>query len=330
MTLLKLNTMRKKYIKITFIALVAGIAAILIVACNKSNDDVISASGIVQQFTPAKEAVPDLLSMFTQNHQDHLAGIKSGGESMDLGEAIWTLEGGVNYEYRGDKSELRYTAMDTLLLTANIFTDENQIYQIYSEDVYDIYDEMLRFAATLVDEENILLFASLDVVSTQPTYVELKYTVVLGFGGINQSGMNETDYWYAANGLGKCGSYAGTQIGKDATDRIRFFLNAEQVNVSYWTDVDIFIGINLGFVTCPDNNECFWGPDPADTCLDPEEMAYWLDKAFYVVGYFQPSGKQRIKAYFTWDLITSDNPPICVHYFEYISYGIPHVDPPAD
>lgn len=234
--------MRNRYIKIAFAILIAGIAATLIVACNKSNDEAITTNGGLQKFTPDKAAVPDLLLMFTQNHMEYKAGIKSGGESMDLGEAVWTLEGGVNFEYRGDKSELRYTAMDTLLLTAPIFIDENQIYQIYTEDVYDIYDEMLRFAATLVDEESILLFASLDVVSTQPTYVELKYTVVLGFGGINQSGMNETDYWYAASGLGKCGSYVGTQIGKDATDRIRFFLNAEQVNVSYWTDVDVFIG----------------------------------------------------------------------------------------
>jgi hypothetical protein len=328
MTLLKLNTMRKKYIKITFIALVAGIAAILIVACNKSNDDVISASGIVQQFTPAKEAVPDLLSMFTQNHQDHLAGIKSGGESMDLGEAIWTLEGGVNYEYRGDKSELRYTAMDTLLLTANIFTDENQIYQIYSEDVYDIYDEMLRFAATLVDEENILLFASLDVVSTQPTYVELKYTVVLGFGGINQSGMNETDYWYAAGGLGKCGPYIGQQIGKDATDRIRFFLNAEQVNVDYWTDVDVFWHIYEGLITCPNNESCFWGPGSQWECLEPSEMTDWLNKAAYVVDYLKPIGKQRIDAYFTSDAIVGYD--YWVHCFEFISYGIPHSSPPQD
>jgi hypothetical protein len=318
--------MRKKYIKIAFIILIAGIAATMIVACNKSNDDVI-ASGIVQQFTPAREAVPDLLSMFTQKHQDHLAGIKSGGESMDLGEAIWTLEGGVNYEYRGDKSELRYTAMDTLLLTADIFIDENQVYQIYTEDVYDVYDELLRFAATLVDEESILLFASLDVVSTQQTYVELKYTVVLGFGGINQSGMNETDYWYAADGLGKCDSYAGTQIGKDATDRIRFFLNAEQVNVSYWTDVDIIPWIY--YLEGPNGNPCFWGPGSASTCFDPNEMDYWLNKALYVVEYYKPSGKQRINAYFTYDLIVGYN-DYFVHSFRDISYGIPHIDPPAD
>lgn len=322
--------MRKNYIKIAFIFLVAGIATILIVACNKTNDEVITTNGVVQKFTPDKEAVPDLLSTFTQKHQDYKAGIKSGGESMDLGEAVWTLEGGVNYEHRGDKSGLRFTAMDTLLLTAGVFVDENQVYQIYTEDVYDLYDEMLRFAAILVDEEGTLLFAGLEVILTQQTHAEFKYTVVIGLEGEMQVGMNDTDYWYAASGLGKCGSYAGTQIGNDATDRIRFFLNVEQVNVSYWTDVDIFIGINWGFVTCPDNDECFWGPDPADTCLDPEEMAYWLDQAYYVVGYFQPSGKQRIKAYFTWDLITSDSPPICVHYFEYISYGIPHIHQPGD
>jgi hypothetical protein len=319
--------MRKKYIKIASVILIAGIAATLIVACNKSNDDVII-SGIVQKFTPAKEAVPDLLTMFTQTHQDYKAGIKSGGESMDLGEAIWTLEGGVNYEHRGDKSELRYTAMDTLLLTANIFIDENQIYQIYTEDVYDLYDEMLRFAATLVNEENILLFASLEIVSTHQTYVELKYTVVLGFGGINQSGMNETDYWYAAGGLGKCGPYIDQQIGKDATDRIRFFLNAEQVNVDYWTDVDVFWHIYEGLIACPNNESCFWGPGSQWECLEPSEMTDWLNKAFFVVDYLKPLEKQRITAYFTSDILPGD--PVWVHCFDYISYGIPHSTPPHD
>jgi len=318
--------MRKKYIKIAFVILIAGIAATLIVSCNKSNDDVII-SGIVPKFTPAKEAVPDLLTMFTQTHQDYKAGIKSGGESMDLGEAIWTLEGGVNYEYRGDKSELRYTALDTLLLTAGVFLDESQVYQIYTEDVYVVYDELLRFAATLVDEENILLFASLEVVSTHQTYVEIKYTVVLGFGGINQSGMNETDYWYAAGGLGKCGPYIGQQIGKDATDRIRFFLNAEQVNVDYWTDVDIIPWIY--YLEDPFGNPCFWGPGSASTCLDPDEMTYWLNKAAYVVSYYKPFGKDRIVAYFSADVVVGGGPP-WVHYFEFISYGIPHSQPPID
>jgi len=319
--------MRKNYIKIAFIFLVAGIATILIVACNKTNDEVITTNGVVQKFTPDKEAMPDLLSMFTQKHQDYKAGIKSGGESMDLGEAIWTLEGGVNYEHRGDKSELRYTAMDTLLLTADVFIDENQVYQIYTEDVYEIYDDMLRFAATLVNEENILLFASLDVVSTQQTYVELKYTVVLGFEGISQVGMNQYDYWYAAGGLGKCGLYIGQQIGKDATDRIRYFLNLEQVNVSYWTDVDVFPWIY--YLEDPNGNPCFWGMGNASTCLDPEEMTYWLSKAVYVVSYYKPYGKERIVAYFSADVIVGGGPP-WVHYFEFISYGIPHSQPPID
>jgi hypothetical protein len=137
-------------------------------------------------------------------------------------------------------------------------------------------------------------------------------------------GINDTDYWFAAMELGKCGPYQGQNIGWDASTRLDQVLNWNHGMVLacgnggtlFYTSIDEII-----LVDGP-NGWLFWNGPTADECLDPSDMNYWWDVAEDEIEAHRPFGKVFIDVYFHWDFWL---PTITfVHMMDPVRYGIPN------
>lgn len=311
--------MKNQFLSLIAALLIIGVAIVSVISCSKTDQEKANQKGTITHFSPEKSVVEPTITKFIQRFEDYKAGYKSGGDDIKLGEAIWTLEAGVNYEFLSPKEELADFTSDSITFIVDVYIGENNEYYITEENAVNLYGEMLSFTGNQVSPEDVELFvADLEAVSVENGQAEMKVTITDGKGNINPYEINSTDYWYPTQDDGKCNGY--TYDGKDASDRIREILNASQAIADYWTDIETFHLIYE--ISCPCNYEqCFWEGGQYD-CLSPTEMQEWLDKAICVVNELRPSGKSRIEAYYHWDVITFG--VIYCHYFHYISYGIPH------
>jgi len=311
--------MKKKTQLLLACIAVLGIGLIIINACSKTENEGVTQKGVITHFSPSQDMVVPTITKFIQRFDNFKAGYKTGGEDIKFGEAIWTLEAGVNYEFQCPKEDLCDFTTASLTTTVDVYVGENNEYYITEENAVDLYDEMLSFTDEQVASEDVeLLVTDLEVTSVENGQAEMKVTTTAGKGGINPYVINSTDYWYPVGDLGKCNGY--TYNGKDASDRIREILNSSQVLATYWTDIDT---LNLIYeVSCPcEYDQCFW-EGASDDCLDPSEMQSWLNKASCVVSEIIPSGYSRIYTDFDWDVYVSG--VLYAHYFHCIRYGIPH------
>ena len=312
--------MKKQILGLVAVSLIIGISIFSVVSCTKTEQVKENTNGTITHFSPAEEMVEPTITKFIQRHNEFKTGYKTGGEDIKLGEAVWTLEAGANYEFQGPKDDLGDFVTDSLTVMVNVYVGDDNEYYIAEADAMELYDEVIEFTGNSTSPEGTELLATdLNASSVENGQATMKITTVTGKGGINPYAINNTDYWYPTQDDGKCGSYAGQQVGKDASDRIREILNAAVVVADYWTDVVTTYPIYE--VDCPCNYwECFWS-GAEDECLSPTEMQGWLDKASCIVDETIPSGYSRILAYYDWDAITGDT---YTHYFLYIRYGIPH------
>ena len=293
---------------------VIGIGVIIINACSKSDQEKVTSPGKITHFSPSEDQVVPLITQFNQRYENHKAGYKSGGD-INLGEAEWTIEAAVNYEFRDIKDDAKEVVSDSLLLSAEVSVDENNEYIISESNALVLYDDMLDFTSGKVNEGNQLLVADVNINDVNNGIATIEITTIILSGLPDPCSINSTDWWYPVMDLGKCNGYSGTG---DASDKIRGIVNCSQVYADYWTDVEIFELIYNGYYPC-EENYCFW-EGASSECLSPTNLQYWKNQAEGVVSTLKPAGKSRIRAYFDWDLWGE----LYVHYFKYISYGIPH------
>jgi hypothetical protein len=298
---------------------VIGIGVIIINACSKSDQEKVTSPGKITHFSPSEDQVVPLITQFKQRYENHKAGYKSGGD-INLGEAEWTIEAAVNYEFRGIKDDAKEVVSDSLLLTAEVFVGENNEYVISESNALVLYDDMLNFTESKVNEGNQFLVADVNINEVNNGFATIEITTIILGGLPDPCSINSTDYWYPVMNLGKCDIYSGQGIGFDASDKIRTILNCSQTYATYWTDVELFELIYNGFYPCAEG-DCFWEGGPT-YCLSPSNIQYWINQAQSVVTTLKPAGKARIKAYFDYDVWVQNE--YFVHYFKYISYGIPH------
>ncbi|MCD4666070.1 MAG: hypothetical protein K8R68_12435 [Bacteroidales bacterium] len=317
--------MKKQIFSLIAVAVIIGIAVISVISCSKTEQGNVNKEGIITHFSPMEKDVVPLISQFNQRFENHKAGYKSGGD-IPLGEALWTLEAGVNYEFRCAKDSLQNFVNDSLLVTTNVFIGENNEYYIIESNAMDLYEDMLTFTGEKLGQDKNLLVTDVEIKAVNGQEAEMKVTTVSGEKKPNPYVINETDYWYPVMDMDKCGPYEGQYAGiMDASDRLRKILNATHL-AYYWTDIETFYLIYNGFYPC-EEEDCFWEGYPNE-CLDPYAMQHWKVQAQGVVEELQPEGKHRIEAYLHWGVFTYPN-EIYYHYFDYITYGIPQGDPPG-
>jgi len=309
--------MKKKALILMAAIAIIGIGILVINACSKSDQKEVATTGKITHFSSVEDQVVPLITQFNQRYKNYKAGYKSGGD-INLGEAEWTIEAAVNYEFRGEKENLEELISDSLLLTTEVFLGENNEFYISENDAFALYEDLLEFSTEKVTNEIKLLVADVELKQIVDGVAEIKLiTVVLG-GPPNPCTLNSTDWWYPVLDLGKCNGYS--ESGKDASDRIRGIINCSEVQADYWTDIETFYGIYNGYYPC-DEEYCFWEGESSE-CLSSTNMVYWKNKAQNVVNQLKPEGKSRIEAFFDYDVIVQG--VLYVHYFNYISYGIPH------
>ncbi len=315
---------KKQFLSLVAASLIIGVAIVSVISCSKTDQEKVNQKGTITHFSPEKSMVEPTITKFIQRFEEYKEGYKTGGDDIKLGEAIWTLEAGVNYEFQSPKEELADFTSDSITFIVDVYIGEDNEYYITESDAMNLYNEMLYFTGNQVSPEDIELFvADLEAASVENGQAEMKFESVSGWGSIYQCTVNSEDYWYAAGDAGKCDIYQGQYIGMDAARRINILLNCVKLKVGYWTDIynteDIVIYWDENY------NPCFWGMEYTgnyDECLNPENMQYWLGQAEYVIEDLKPAEKEVIDCRFIDDLLVGEG--TWFHYFTNIRYGIPH------
>ena len=318
--------MKKRLLSLIAASLIIGVAIVSVISCSKTDREKVTPKGTITHFSPEKSMVEPTITKFIQGFEDYEAGYKTGGDDIKLGEAIWTLEAGVNYEFQSPKDDLGDFTIDSLTITVDVYVGEDNEYYITEADAMNLYGEMLSFTGNQVSPEDVELFvADLEVLSVENGVAEMNFEVLAGSTDpISDCNVNSTDYWKAANSAGKCSIYEYQYVGHDAASRINILLNCVQLNVGYWTDI-----YNTGnILSYYDNNSnpCFWGlgnPGYYYECLYPTEMDYWWGQAEYVIEDLKPTGKEYIDCRFIDNLWVGSG-AVWFHMFDNIRYGIPH------
>ncbi|NOX47687.1 MAG: hypothetical protein GXO89_12000 [Chlorobi bacterium] len=313
--------MKKQILGLVAVSLIIGTSIFSVVSCTKTEQAKENTNGTITHFSPSGNMVESTIKSFIQRHSDFKAGYKTGGEDIKLGEAVWTLEASTNYEFQGPKEDLGDFVTDSMSVMVNVYVGDDNEYYVSEADAMDLYDDVISFTSTSIAPDNAkLLVTDLNATNVENGQAEMKVTTVTGKNGTNPYAINSTDYWYPSQDDGKCGNYAGQQVGRDASDRIREILNAAVVVADYWTDVVTTYPIYEVDCTCS-YDQCFWEGGEND-CLSPTEMQEWLNKASCIVDETIPTGYSRIMAYYHWDILVGQN--YYNHFFLYIKYGIPH------
>jgi hypothetical protein len=305
---------------------VIGIGVIIINACSKSDQENVTTQGKITHFSPSEDRVVSLITKFNQQYENFKTGYKSGGEDMKLGEAIWTLEAVVNYEFQSPKEDLGDFFSNDTTIIISVYVGEDNEYYIAEEDAMNLFTNMMALTGNIASPENVELYvADLELKSVENGQAEMQFEALAG--GIDpfvDCNVNSTDYWKAANNAGKCSIYEYQYVGQDAASRINVLLNCVQLNVGYWTDID-----NTGnILEYYDNSSdpCFWGmEDPGYyyVCLYPADISYWRGQAQFVIDDLKPTGKDYIDCRFIDNLWVGSG-QVWFHMFENIRYGISH------
>jgi len=280
--------------KLTFLfAMLAltGISVVMINACSKSETGLVANKGYqYTEFMPDKGQVIPLLTQFNESFQAHKQGLKSGGD-LPLNEALWMLEAGVNYEFRSEKDNLEEFVYDSININIEIFIDENNVYMISGEQVYDNFSTLLSFTENELSENAgfKLLMADVEIIEVGQEYAELKMTTLAAGAPAKPWAcfIQSNDYWYPVGGQGYCdGPNQGQGIGSDASTRINGILNTNHC-MDYGCEGSVFFTNFLTYTMITDylnpyGNSCFWEGSDED-CLSPQEMQYWVDNAYYII-----------------------------------------------
>ena len=305
----------------------AGISVVMINACSKSETGVEANKGYqYTEFMPDQGQVIPLITQFNESFQAHKQELKSGGD-LPLNEALWMLEAGVNYEFRSEKDNLEEFVYDSININVEIFIDENNVYMISGEQVCDNFNTLLSFTENELSENTgfELLMADVEIIDVGQEYAELKMTTLAAGTPPKPWAcfIQSNDYWYPVGGQGYCdGPNQGQGIGSDASTRINGILNTNHCT-DYGCEGSVFF---TNIIIIPDifyyedtnGNPCFWdGPD--DYCLNPQEMQFWVDKAYYVIDDLKPDNKVFIDVIFTYHVIVSET--LFAHYIPQLRFG---------
>ncbi len=299
-------------------------------SCKKNNQDIkqIAKTSYYNQskeFLPSKEDVIPLIKQFKISYENYLDGLKSS-EDMPLYQALWTLESTVNYDYASDKDSTDNFTYDSIFVYIDSYLNQQNELILTGESIMDAYQKIFSFIFDQLNNgtNDILIVGDLIVVEADTPVTTYKFSMVTGSYILGDLSINNTDYWFAAMGLGKCGPYIGQNIGWDASTRLDQVLNwnhgmqlaCGNGGTLFYTSID-----EITLYEGP-NGWLFWNGPAADECLDPSDMNYWWGVAEDEIEVNRPSGKVFIDVIFTWDFWYV--PPTFLHMMDPVRYGIPN------
>ncbi|OQX72324.1 MAG: hypothetical protein B6D61_14055 [Bacteroidetes bacterium 4484_249] len=187
-----------------------------------------------------------------------------------------------------------------------------------ADELMNAYTELLAFTNDQLNGSNgqdVFMLADVELKNVSGQEATFKMTSEKGHPSMPSCEIEDDDWWYFADSLGKCDIYSGSGIGQDASTRTNYILNCVSRSCN-------------GTVFYSNITTYYWVPStPAansNTCCDPQYMDFCLDEAWYTIDYYQPSGKVYIDCIYTGDVIQDDE---CGHIFKELSYGVYNCKP---
>jgi hypothetical protein len=206
----KLFTMKNTILIITALMM-------LLAACSK--DEQGGKKIILSEMSQIESDIIDFLEKIDNEYEG----------SLPTGDAVFFLEAGFNYRYAhlGNDQEFTSTRIDTSYLNLDII-DGHSSYAEMKATFDDIFDEMsVLFEAIEDDEKALSIIQVTHEDDNSLRVISVWKHAVLPYAGDWKWGLK----------AGKCD---GTQIGRDATDAIKFFYSINfgtPVQFGIWTNV---------------------------------------------------------------------------------------------
>ncbi len=311
--------------KLGMIAFLAILGLLIVIfSCKKEADlrQIYTSEQIHSEFLPGHEEVIPLILKFKETQVNYRNGLKTFAD-MPLDQALWTLEASVNYDFASENDSTTDFVYDTITVYVDSYY-ENDTVKVDGESLLEAYDDLFDFITEHIsDTANTQLIAGdLSVTDTTTTTTTFMLVTITGPYITGDRSINSTDYWYAANGLGMCDE---TNVGKDAADRIDQVLNWNHgMSIACASGSSLFYtNITVEYLDKDGNgNYYFWNGDDADECLEPTDMAYWVNDVESTIESFRPASKIFIDVDFQSSLDLSNSK--WFHMAYPVRYGIPN------
>jgi hypothetical protein len=281
------------------------------------------------------------------------------GEDVPIAEALWTLEAAINEYYHFPVSEFSSELLDTLhfnvMNVPNPSSSHFDSILVSGADLSNMYFSLISQIDGLLRINAELMFSDLKYVAHNTTSTQFSIVLFTGYPGtfsLTPDAVNATDNWKVGNGLGKCN---GTQIGRDAADRLSQIANwnikygfVQNYYGTYWnnqpcyftsvvvkwsgTDFPLsFLNPLLGWpndVAGANLSPCSGFEKDVEDCVNAIDMQLYYQSIMSVVGSVQPPARDAIALSFRDDLPSLCNintPPFLTtkHRIRWIQYGIP-------
>lgn len=333
---------------------ILGLSTIVLIACSKV--PITTASDQSQfYFNPPKEQIITLITDFKKSADRTAQGLKTmDSTDKPLSEAIWTIEGALNYDNAHQFQLYDNIYQDTLTITvSNIGTTPDGEIIIEGNSLEYAYLNLQSSIAALANQNEDIEIIDIELFDTQQYISTFKVYVTIGEPlVITPDYVHTDDDWQAGYDYGKCD---GTMPGMDAADRITEILNyniangfvlnfygaSNQTQSVVYTNVETYIDGNefgpsdySNFLGQPDDPvKLISNPGhtkPGNYCVTDYEMTIQVNNAWQLASAIRPAtpndpidkdiillkvADEQIYYYMTR------------HHMAYVSFGIPVLTP---
>ena len=270
----------KKYI---FLIVILLISILTIFSCRKSFDPQLIQDQIKNRANETEMKIQSFLDGTNNN-------IKSGS-TYTIEQAIWYAEASLNFSYAIYDSSFIYLSRETSSFSINL----NQSNTVNQSDLLAAYAKMVdsleaHYNAVQDSPKHVFLCDIIDVHHSATTVDLVMVSVIAcGFTYNLYGSFNETDYWYAGGGAGKCDDYEDPiYIGRDATTELEYkllhpYIAPVQNMRMYYTDIETVWNvdpIDYPYTNSPRGCRGYvYGsniPDDIMQCLPPSELNFYI------------------------------------------------------
>ena len=209
---------------------------------------------------------------------------------------------------------------DSTFVTVNVIDDGNGELLVSNDDLMCAYTDFLAFTNNHLNSgsgQDVFMLADVELKDVSDQQATFKMTSEKGHPSVPSCEIEDDDYWYFANELGKCDIYSGTGIGQDASTRINYILNCYSRSCNgtvFYTNITTYTGL---------------GASPAansNTCCDPQDMNWFVNDAWETIDFNQPSGKVYIDCVYSCWVIPGGGGS-WGHLFTELRYGVYNCKP---
>ena len=294
-----------KNFKLTMLSLAVFVLAAITYSCTKQDQAEPASSTTEISQSEADILIENKIKAFKSKmeFQRENPSFKSG-ESMSVDSAVWYFKAALNYTYARAGVDFNYLSNDSAAIsvsTPNGEIAENELPGIYQQ----ILDSVRAIYNTAEGNGKTLLMVN--VVSSDASANSTDLTIYAATGSTTPTYIyghfDETDYWNWGLELGKCGEYAGQEVGQDASTVLQYRINHPLItyppgtyfipdeNPTRWKYYKNYPDANS-----PGGYRLFYAFDePPYTypiCIPPEDMHYYLyDGLVYIMNDLKPAGK---------------------------------------